>query len=105
MKNNANDLMEVNKDTNKHPNADKKEKTITIIVNGQEVEVNAKPKEISYEQIIKIAYPNNQDNGQTIFTVVYSKGPSENQKGTLVKGQVVKLKKGMIFNVGCSTRS
>lgn len=93
--------------TNESAHAEKgnKDKTIVIIVNGQEVSVPAKPKEISYEQVVKIAYPQYEENDQIIYTVAYSKGPSENQKGTLVKGQTVKLKKGMIFNVGCSSRS
>ncbi|MBO5495648.1 MAG: multiubiquitin domain-containing protein [Eubacterium sp.] len=92
-------------DANAHAEKGNKDKTIIIIVNGQEVSVPAKPKEISYEQVVRIAYPQYEENDQIIYTVSYSKGPSENQKGTLVKGQTVKLKKGMIFNVGCSSRS
>lgn len=100
---NNNDSLEVNKVSGSK--SEKEPKTITIIVNGQEVIVPAKPKEISYEQVVKIAYPEYKESNSIIYTVAYSKGPSENQKGTLVKGQTVKLKKEMIFNVGCSSRS
>ena len=40
-----------------------------------------------------------------IFTVTYTKGADHRPQGTLVEGQTVKVKDGMIFNVTATNRS
>ena len=56
-------------------------------------------KEISYTQVVELAYPNVPEDPKLLYTITYSKGPAENPSGTLVKGKKVKVKNEMEFNV------
>lgn len=86
-----------------HP--EKPEEPITIVVNGADKVLPAGTKQLSYEEVVKLAYPNYSDAPEILYTIVFSNGPIENKKGTLVKGDVVRVRKGMIFNVGKSNKS
>ena len=95
-----------------HPNPplppmppEKPEDHIIIIVNGIDKALPPKCKRLSYEDVVKLAYGEYIDQSNVIYTVVYSNGPAENKKGTLVKGGMVLIQKGMIFNVGRSDKS
>jgi hypothetical protein len=74
-----------------------------------EIIVNARPKAwsedtISYSQVVDLAFP--QPHKPTeIFTVQYSHGPKENRQGTLVNGQTVQVKGGMVFDVTRTDKS
>ena len=83
----------------------KPEEPITIIVNGADKVLPAGTKQLSYNEVVKLAYPNYSDAPNIVYTVVFSNGPIENKKGTLVKGDTVCVRKGMIFNVGKSNKS
>ena len=83
----------------------KPEDPITIIVNGVNKVLPAGSKQLSYDEVVKLAYPNYNDAPNIVYTVVFSNGPIENKKGTLVKGDVAVVRKGMIFNVGKSNKS
>jgi len=74
---------------------------VVIIVNGREKEWSE--KEISFKQIVELAFGVYEDNDQIVYTVTY-KGPG-NQEGTMVVGDIVKVKKGMIFNVTRTDKS
>ncbi len=72
----------------------------TIIVNGR-------PKkwtedDISFEQLVKLAFPDAQPNPNTAYTVTYKKGGDQ---GSLVAGGSVSVKPGMIFNVTATDKS
>ena len=61
-------------------------------------------KTINYSQVVGLAFlppygPNE------IFTVQYSCGPKENREGTLVEGQKVEIKSGMVFDVTRTDKS
>jgi hypothetical protein len=69
--------------------------------------VNARPKtvtedELSFEQVIKLAYDQPPTGPDVIFTVVYEKGKHE---GSLVPGQKVKIENGMNFRVKFTNKS
>jgi Multiubiquitin len=82
---------------------DKTEKTVTIIVNGRK-RVVAKD-ELTYEEVVNIAFDNNPPTGpNVVITVAYSKAEHDKQ-GTLVAGESVKVKEGMVFNVKATDRS
>jgi Multiubiquitin len=68
-----------------------------IFVNTREKIVHE--KEISYVQVVELAYPNVPEDPKLLYTITYSKGPAENPSGTLVKGKKVKVKNEMEFNV------
>ncbi len=76
---------------------------ITIIVNGREKSWNE--KEISFEQVVKLAFDNYVDNGTTMYTVTYKRGQGEKPEGSMVKSDVVKVKDKMIFNVTATDKS
>jgi hypothetical protein len=76
---------------------------VTIYVNTHEIEW-AK-KEISYEEVYDIAYPNDPLNDGDIARVEYSRGANSGGSGSLSRGQSVNVKKGMIFDVYVTVRS
>jgi hypothetical protein len=79
------------------------EKTFTIIVNGRKKEVAT--KELSYVDIVNLAYDNNPPTGPNIvITVTFKKGEGDKQ-GTLLPGDTIKIKDGMIFNVTATDKS
>ena len=76
-------------------------KTTTIIVNGRQREVVG--KNVSYSQIVQLAFPNDQPDTNIEYTVAYAN--PHGKDGTLVNGQEVHVKEGMIFNVTKTNRS
>jgi hypothetical protein len=79
-----------------------KEKVVTIIVNGREKEVDE--KKISFEEIIEIAFGQVEQNPNVVYTVKYSLGKNED-KGSLVEGETIKVKKGMVINATKTDKS
>ena len=81
---------------------DKDPKTLTIIINGRPKPV-PKKEELSFEEVIALAF-NNPPTGPDIqYTVQYTRG--HGKPGTLVEGQSVKAKDGMEFDVTSTNRS
>jgi multiubiquitin len=81
-----------------------KDKTRTIIVNGRPKEVEG--KELTFEEIVNLAFDNNPPTGENIvITVTYSKGEEGKKEGTLLPGESVKIKDGMVFNVTATDKS
>jgi len=77
-------------------------KSVTIVVNGRELQV---PKEdLSFEEIANLAF-NDTASANTIFTITYKRGQGHKPEGSLVKGDSVKVKEGMIFNVTRTDKS
>jgi len=79
------------------------DKEVTIIVNTREKTWNK--KEISYEEVIVLAFDSYSNDENVVYTVTYSKGPDSHHEGSLVKGGSVKVKDGMIFNVTQTNKS
>lgn len=80
------------------------EREIEIIVNGQPKMVTS--KELSFEEVVALAYDGNPPSGPNWeFTVTYRRGPEGRPEGSLVPGQSVRVKKGMIFNVTATDKS
>jgi hypothetical protein len=77
-------------------------KTVTIIVNTRPKEWAE--KKISFQQVVELAFGTYIDDPKSIYTVTYSRG-ADKHEGTLVKGQDVPVKDGMIFNVTQTTES
>ncbi|MDX9786851.1 MAG: multiubiquitin domain-containing protein [Desulfobacterales bacterium] len=86
---------------NHSDNAPGQNKTTTIIVNGRQREVTGKT--ISYSQVVQLAFPNDQADANIDYTVAYAN--PHGKDGTLVNGQEVHVKEGMIFNVTKTNRS
>ena len=75
---------------------------VTIIVNGREKRV-AK-EEISFLEVVALAF-DTPPSKETMYTVTYRRGQDDKPEGTLVEGQSVKVKDGMIFNVTATNKS
>lgn len=79
-------------------NSDQKprhDKTYSIIVNGRPREV-AEHK-LTYLEVVQLAYPGEKPSDTIVFTVTYSN--PHGKDGSLVAGDEVKIKDGVIFNV------
>ncbi len=74
-----------------------------LIVNGREKEWN--DKTISFEQVVELAFGTIQNNGRTVYTVTYTRGNNDKPQGSMVSGDVVKVKHKMIFNVTATDKS
>jgi hypothetical protein len=68
-----------------------------IIVNGREKEWEA--KEISFDQVVELAYPNPPVGSNIEYTISYRRGEGNKPEGTLAEDGSVKAKDGMIFDV------
>jgi hypothetical protein len=72
-------------------------KSDTIVVNGRPHPWGE--KEISFEQVVALAYPNPPQGGNIEYTVSYRRAQGNKPDGTLKAGESVKVKVGMIFDV------
>lgn len=73
-----------------------------IIVNTREKTWTE--KKISYEQVVELAFGSYSEDENIVYTVTYKKG-EEKHEGSLVSGQSVPVKGGMIFNVTKTNKS
>jgi hypothetical protein len=76
-------------------------KEFTIIVNSTPKPWN--DDEISYDQVVKLAFPNAAPNEE--FTVAYTMAEGKKKDGNLVKGQKVRITNGTSFDVDKTTNS
>jgi len=78
-------------------------KGFDIVVNAEQHHVEK--KRISFEQVVKLAFPTPPPGQNILFTVTYYNGPKANPEGVLTAGQIVKVKNGMVFNAKATDRS
>ena len=78
-------------------------KQYTIIVNGRQKVVTS--KELSFDEVVALAFDNPPTGQNIIFTITYRRGEGNKPEGTLVEGETVKIKEGMIFNVTATDKS
>jgi len=76
---------------------------ILIIVNGREKFIST--KELSFSEIVSLAFDNPPTGENICFTATYRKGNSQKPEGTLIEGDSIKIKRGMIFNVTATDKS
>ncbi len=90
-----------------HKNNDSKDhennKEQVIIVNGREKDWNN--KEISFEEIVILAFGSHQENNRTCYTVTYTRGNNSKPQGSMVIGDTIHIKHKMIFNVTATDKS
>ncbi|AKM12113.1 multiubiquitin domain-containing protein [Croceicoccus naphthovorans] len=75
----------------------------TIIVNTREKEVQG--KEVTYDQIVALAFENPPTGENIEITIAYRDGPGQNKEGTLQPDGTVHIKKDMIFDVTATDKS
>lgn len=75
----------------------------TIIVNARSSQVEG--PDVSWAQIVEIAYPHAAQGPRIEYTILYTQGPQANPSGSLLEGQAVQLEEEMVFNVRRTDRS
>lgn len=78
-------------------------KEFRVIVNGREKVVTK--KEMSFSEIVALAFDSPPMGPNIVFTVTYRRGEGNKPEGTMVDGDTVKIKDGMIFNVTATDKS
>ena len=86
-----------------HNNAAQSNKHFEVLVNGRPKPVIE--DQLSYWQVVTLAFPDATASQTAIFTVLYKHGPASNREGSLVEGHAVQIKSGMVFNVTRTDRS
>ncbi len=82
----------------KHP-----EEGVQIVVNGRPK--HAHKHELTFDDLVHLAFENPPSGEAVQFTIQYTRGHGPKAAGTLVEGQLVKLKAGMEFDVTATNRS
>lgn len=76
---------------------------VTIFINTRPFEWAE--KEISYEEVYDLAYPNEPLNDGDVARIEYSRGRNGGGAGTLRIGESVDVKRNMVFDVYVTVRS
>ena len=79
------------------------DKQFDIIVNGTTYPVPN--EEVSYDQVVDIAYPDGGRGPLITYTVDFYDGAGRPPEGKLIKDEVTKVKDGTVFNVTRTDRS
>ena len=79
------------------------DKQIDIIVNGTSYPVPN--DEVSFDQVVDIAYPDGGRGPLITYTVNFYNGAGRPPEGKLTKDQKAKVKNGTVFNVTRTDRS
>ena len=79
------------------------DKDFDIIVNGSTHPVHN--DEVSFDQIVDIAYPDGGRGPLITYTMNYYNGAGRPPEGKLTKNQEAKVKDGTVFNVTRTDRS
>jgi RecJ-like exonuclease len=74
-----------------------------IIVNGRKVE--SEEKKLSYRDVVLLGFSDAEFAPQIVYTVTYKRGKNQKPKGVMVEGDVVTIKKDMVFNVTRTDKS
>lgn len=78
-------------------------KEYTIVVNARE-RVVSQP-ELSFAEVVALAFDDASAGENRVFTVNYRRKHGEKPEGSMVVGDVVKLKEGLIFSVTRTDKS
>ena len=79
-----------------------REKQVTIVINTREHTLEK--DEISYEEIVTLAFNPVPTGPNVLITVTYHRAHG-NKSGELLPDQTVKVKDGMVFDVTATDRS
>lgn len=76
---------------------------VTIIVNGRERQV-AK-EELTFREVVALAFENPTFGENIVYTVTFKRGQGNKPEGTLVEGETLKPKEGMLIHVARTDKS
>lgn len=80
-----------------------KPKEYIIIVSGREKTVT--DHKLTYWQVVELYLNGVTPDPKFTYTVTYRKGNNDNHEGSMVDGDIVTIKDGMVFNVSATIKS
>lgn len=96
--------MEINKKPEKDQSSGQENSHNNMIfVNGREF--NWRDKEISFVQVIELAFGSYDTSPSAAYTMAFKRGRGNKPEGVLTYGESVKVKDKMIFNVTRTDKS
>lgn len=75
------------------------DKTFTIIINGRPTPVPRERDELSFDELVDLAFEDPARGPQIVFTITFREGGGRIQEGELDEGQRLKVRDGTIINV------
>ncbi len=78
-------------------------KATTIVVNGRERSVEA--QDLTFADVAALAFDPVPAGPNILITITYRRGHGNKPEGSMVDGDTVKVKEGMIFNVSVTDKS
>ena len=79
------------------------EKEISIYVNT--IAKQTVKTRLTFNELVALAFNPIPTGPNIMFTIEYSEGPKKNPSGSLLEGESVRIKQGMIFDVTTTDRS
>lgn len=77
-----------------------------IVVNGRKkFREDLDDRELTFDEVVALAFDDPPTGPQVTFSISYRNGPPQDPTGTLVAGQSVRARRGMIFNVTATDKS
>ena len=77
--------------------------TITIVINARERTIT--DKQLNFEQLVALAFPTAPTGENVLFTITFRRGNGDKPEGSLLTGETVKTKDGMVFVVSATDKS
>ena len=77
--------------------------SVPVVVNGRRQSLAE--AEVSFEELVDIAYPDAPPNSNRMFTVTYRHGPLDRPEGSLAPSQRLRAVHGVVFNVTATNKS
>lgn len=76
---------------------------ITLVINARERTIIE--KELTFEQLVALAFPTAPTGENVLFTISFRRGHGNKPDGSLLAGETVQIKDGMVFVVSATDKS
>ena len=76
---------------------------VTVVINGRPREVSK--EELTFREVVALAFDNPAFGDNIVYTVTFKRGHGQRPEGTLVDGETLKPKEGMLINVARTDKS
>ena len=93
----------IHPDKIERPDQEDQDKQFNIIVNGRSKAVLT--DELTFDEVVKLAFDSPPTGADVMFTVTYRNGGGRPLEGSLVRGGLVKVQDGTVFNVTATDKS
>ena len=75
------------------------DKTFSIVVNGRQTQVPRERDELSFDELVDLAFDDPARGPQIVFTITFREAGGRVPEGELDEGQELKVRDGTIVNV------